>query len=65
MVADASLDFSVLSLISAGFVLAVPVTVELSSGSSIRGEILSESAEKVVLDLDTRWLVFRVMRCPV
>ena len=42
---------SVFVLISVDLVFAVPATVELSSGSAIRGEILSESAEKVVVDL--------------
>ena len=30
---------------------AAPVTVELTQGGAVRGEVLSESAERVVVDL--------------
>ena len=43
--------FFCLPLLFAANLIAAPSTVELISGSSLRGEILSDTAEKVVIDL--------------
>lgn len=42
---------SLLFLLTSSFLSAAPATVELNQGGSVRGELLSESAEKVVVDL--------------
>ena len=42
---------SVLLLLTISPLGAIPATIELNQGGSVRGELLSESAEKVVIDL--------------
>ncbi len=42
---------SIIYLLAAPLITAAPATVELNQGGSVRGELLSESAEKVVVDL--------------
>ena len=41
----------ILYALAASPIAAAPATVELNQGGSVRGELLSESAEKVVVDL--------------
>ena len=47
----ATLRVSAVALGIAGSALAAPATVELNQGGSVRGEILADTAERVVVDL--------------